>query len=411
MEMDRNQRGIQINFKYLLLAFVLLVRFQFTFGQSQGNKDCIFISFGNERIAGEISLSKKFWYTSIFFESKDQAISEYYYPHQLRSFIKGDSTFIVVRVNYNKFRENAISRKNFALLLNDTSVAKLYKSYIPLGNGKTKEIFIYSKQGKEDSPVVIEDTKNAVLAVVSDCDRLKKDISQSGYEYSESYFKRLFENYNTWLKDSTVAIEHVSGTSLLKSDSISASDKPSTHDSILVSETSKLKSDSKSISDTITNTRSWKDSKKTKVKSDNMSSSNASVTTTDGQTSVAPIIDGLRDGDSILFELNELYQGQFLNPTKNGKCSIQYVGMGGKLRTQSVNPESVYKTSMHPENKSYYGYEIGEHANIEVFVTKLNAKVLKPCTIIGLGKDRLVISYLTDDGKQRVLSVDKKMIK
>jgi hypothetical protein len=411
MEMDYNQRGIHKTFKYLLLAFILLVRFQSTFAQTQPNQDCIFIYFGNEKIEGKISLNKKFWYTSIYFESKDQAISEYYYPHQLRGFMKGDSTFIVVHVNYSKFRENAFSRKNFALLLNDHSVAKLYKTYIPLGNGKSKEIFIYSKQGKEDTPVVIEDTKNAVLAVVSDCNVLKKDINQFGYEYSESYFRKLFENYNKWLKDSTATLETVSGTSVQKSDSVSASNKSSTNDSLIVSGTSKLKSDSISSSDTITNTRLLNRTKKTKVKSDKTSTSNSSATETNSQSNVAPTIDGLHDGDSILFELNGLYPGQFLNATKNGKCSIQYKGMGGKLKTQNVNSESVYKTSKDPENKSYYGYEIGENANIEVFVTKLNTKVLKPCTIIGLGKDRLIISYLTDDGKQRVLSVDKKIIK
>lgn len=405
--MDNNPRGINMKFKYLLLAVVLLVRFHFTFGQT--NKDCIFLNFGNERVAGDISLSKKFWYTSIYFENKDRAIFENYYPHQLRSFIKGDSVFIVVHVNYNKFRENAISKKNYALLLNDSSVVKLYKSYIPLGNRNTKEIFIYSKQGKED-PVVIEDNKNAVLSAVSDCNGLKKEINQFGYEYSEPYFKRLFENYNKWLKDSTVTLENISEHSLLKSDSISASDMPSTNDSLIVSGTSELKPDSISVSDTIAN-GSFIVSEKAKEKSERISSSDASATTTESQSSIEPLVDGLGNGDSILFEMEGLYPGQFLSHTKNGKCSIEFEGMGGKLKTQVVKPQTIYKTSKHPENKSYFGYEIGESANIEVFVTKLNAKVLKPCSIIGLGKERVVISYLTDDGKQRVLSIDKNMLK
>jgi hypothetical protein len=126
---------------------------------------------------------------------------------------------------------------------------------------------------------------------------------------------------------------------------------------------------------------------------------------------INPMIGGLCAGDSIIYEYGEFYKGQLKKHAGNGNYIITFQTLKGKIREKKVNPSLIYKTSVHTENKSYFGHNIGETVYVEVYVLASKTKVMKPCRIVGLNRDRLLISYIKDDGMERILSVEKNKIK
>jgi len=127
----------------------------------------------------------------------------------------------------------------------------------------------------------------------------------------------------------------------------------------------------------------------------------------------APLIDGWTVGDSIIYELetDSNYKGKLEGLLKNNKCKITYILPEGKNVNRKTDLVNIYKITNHPENKNYFGYEIGEKGSVEVYQSSTKTKVLKPCTIVGLNKNRLLITYVKADGQERLVSVNKKLFR
>lgn len=125
----------------------------------------------------------------------------------------------------------------------------------------------------------------------------------------------------------------------------------------------------------------------------------------------SPMINGLSAGDSIIYEYGRMYHGQINSISINNKCKISYKNSKGKEKSKTVDQQLIFKTSKHPDNKLYFGYKIGEEAHVDVVILKTNEKLVKPCTIIGLNHEKLLISYFKEDGQERILSIDKNQIR
>lgn len=124
-----------------------------------------------------------------------------------------------------------------------------------------------------------------------------------------------------------------------------------------------------------------------------------------------PMIGGLLPGDSIIYEYNGFHKGFVSKHLSKERCAITFQYKNTRLKKQKVSQDVIYKITEHSSNKNYFGYNIGEQASVEVLNLKTNTKTIKPCTIIGLNENRLLISYIKEDGQDRVLSVDKSLIR
>lgn len=124
-----------------------------------------------------------------------------------------------------------------------------------------------------------------------------------------------------------------------------------------------------------------------------------------------PMIGGLLPGDSIIYEYNGFHKGFVTKHLSKERCAITFHYNNARLKKQKVSQDLIYKITEHSSNKTYFGYDIGEQASVEVLNLKTNTKTIKPCTIIGLNENRLLISYSKEDGQDRVLSIDKSLIR
>jgi hypothetical protein len=128
-----------------------------------------------------------------------------------------------------------------------------------------------------------------------------------------------------------------------------------------------------------------------------------------------PLLEGWTVGDSIIYELEyaqeAYFKGKFEGLLKNNRCKIFYKSRYGQYLNRKIDLVNIYKITKHPENKNYFGYEIGEKGFVEVYQSSSKTKVLKQCTVVGLNKNRLLITYIKADGQERMLSVDKNLIK
>ncbi|MBO9699561.1 MAG: hypothetical protein J7604_05080 [Sporocytophaga sp.] len=124
-----------------------------------------------------------------------------------------------------------------------------------------------------------------------------------------------------------------------------------------------------------------------------------------------PMIGGLLLGDSIIYEYNGFHKGLVTKHLSKERCAITFLYNNARLKKQKVSQDVIYKITEHSSNRNYFGYDIGEQASVEVLNLKTNTKTIKPCRIIGLNENRLLISYSKEDGLERVLSVDKSQIR
>lgn len=125
----------------------------------------------------------------------------------------------------------------------------------------------------------------------------------------------------------------------------------------------------------------------------------------------SPLINGYSEGDSIIYEFGRFFKGKINAISSDDKFLVSYQKSNGKMKQKKLDQKQIYKTTKHPDNIQYFGYKIGEEALIDVVILKSKEKVVKPCTIIGLNKSRLLISYLKEDGKERILSVEKELVR
>ncbi|GAL84188.1 hypothetical protein MYP_1416 [Sporocytophaga myxococcoides] len=123
------------------------------------------------------------------------------------------------------------------------------------------------------------------------------------------------------------------------------------------------------------------------------------------------MIGGLLPGDSIIYEYNGFHKGLVSKHLSKERCAITFQYNNGRLKKQNVSQNVIFKITEHTSNKNYFGYDIGEKASVEVLNLKTNTKTVKPCTIIGLNENKLLISYNKEDGQERILSVDKSLIR
>lgn len=129
------------------------------------------------------------------------------------------------------------------------------------------------------------------------------------------------------------------------------------------------------------------------------------------KNSSATLSGGLKKGDSITFEYNGYHKGTYLQETTNGRYHIEYLQKNGARKQRKIDPDLVFKTSVDPSNINYYGFNIGDNAFIEVDNLKTKVKSKKSCKIIGINSTSAVISYIKDDGIERILTVNKLYLK
>lgn len=122
-------------------------------------------------------------------------------------------------------------------------------------------------------------------------------------------------------------------------------------------------------------------------------------------------IGGFVKGDSLLYEFEGYHKGTFVKYAGNGKFEIEYRAESGKTKTTVADPDLIFKTSKDTYNVNYYGFDVGETANVTVKNSKTNTKTMKPCTIIGLNSKYAIVSYVKDSGETSISTVRKSVLK
>lgn len=130
------------------------------------------------------------------------------------------------------------------------------------------------------------------------------------------------------------------------------------------------------------------------------------------ENKVNNIVNGLTIGDSVLVNKTPLIIGIITKHVNSRKVEVTYLSAPENVSKSSLfyYPE-VFKTSKNRQNKNYFGYEIGEIVNADIFSKSKQTYISTKCIVKAVNTKYLAVQELDTDKQQNIIYFENKKIK
>ncbi len=113
----------------------------------------------------------------------------------------------------------------------------------------------------------------------------------------------------------------------------------------------------------------------------------------------------LEVNDPIYFVMDNVVIKGVIISKSTKSCTIIYKDQNNKDLSKNISKDNIYQSLKIDKTEITYGYQIGSRIKIEVFAKQSNTNVIREGSIIGIGKNGVIMEYPKEDGSIRQLQV------
>ncbi len=124
-------------------------------------------------------------------------------------------------------------------------------------------------------------------------------------------------------------------------------------------------------------------------------------------------VNGFKIGDDVFIEsydLVEISPGKIINHLANNMVLVGDEGIKLGYKGTKFSYANVYRAVKDPENKRYFGFDIGEKFMISVVNFETGVKYRTECTVIGINQKSAVVEFLNSKGNKLRTVVEKEKL-